>query len=137
MSRALGKLAIAAGAVVGAWLILRRPELKPPTGKLDRAELVRVISHGERVTLDDQVARDGWTIVEFSAEWCPACKQIGPIVQARVDELQSVRLRIVDIGTWESAAARDHEISSLPQLWLYIDGKLVTKDGQRVLQLLE
>ena len=48
-----------------------------------------------------------------------------------------MRLRIVNIGSWDSAAAQAHGIRSLPQLWLYVDGKLVTKDGEKVLSLID
>ena len=48
-----------------------------------------------------------------------------------------MRLRIVDIGSWESATAQDHGIRFLPQLWLYVDGKLVTKNHERVMSLID
>lgn len=48
-----------------------------------------------------------------------------------------MQLRIVNIGSWESAAAQDHGIRSLPQLWLYVDGKLVTTDSEKVLSLID
>lgn len=63
------RLAIIAAILFGAWLILRQGDLTPPTARLDEAELVRIISHGERVLLRDHVAKQGWTIVEFSADW--------------------------------------------------------------------
>ena len=57
------------GIVVGAWLILRPADLSPPRVKLDEAELVRVISHGESVALVDHVGKEGWTIALFTADW--------------------------------------------------------------------
>ena len=61
------RAAIILGIVAGAWLILRRGDLERPTAKLEEAELVQVISHGESVDLTDHVGKQGWTVVEFTA----------------------------------------------------------------------
>ena len=44
---------------------------------------------------------------------------------------------MVRLESWESPVARDQGITFLPQLWLYVDGKLVTKSTPRVLALID
>lgn len=39
-----------------------------------------------------------------------------------------VKLRIVDVVSWRSEVARQYGIRSLPTLWLYEDGELLSKD---------
>lgn len=48
--------------------------------------------------------------------------------------MKKIPLRKVDIKSWESAVARQHQVQSIPALWLYKDGKLVTQDSQAVFQ---
>ena len=33
------------------------------------SDRIQTISRGERVDLDDHVTSDGWTVVEFGADW--------------------------------------------------------------------
>ena len=44
-----------------------------------------------------------------------------------------VKLRIVDVVSWDSDAAEQHGIRSLPTIWLYEDGELLSKDRGAVL----
>ncbi|MCA9757368.1 MAG: hypothetical protein KDA27_16310 [Candidatus Eisenbacteria bacterium] len=56
---------------------------------------------------------------------------MAPQLEARVQEMQ-IPLRKVDIVKWGSPVATQYAIQSIPALWLYKDGKLVTKDSQQV-----
>jgi hypothetical protein len=49
----------------------------------------------------------------------------------------AVALRIVDVGSWDSAAAVQHGIRSLPTIWLYENGALLSKDRNAVAQRLQ
>ena len=46
---------------------------------------------------------------------------------------EGVYLRIVDIGSWDSAVAEQFGIRSLPTVWIYEDGKVVAKDRASVM----
>jgi thioredoxin-like negative regulator of GroEL len=48
-----------------------------------------------------------------------------------------VKLRVVDVGSWESAVAQQYSIRSLPTVWLYEDGEVYSKDLKTILQKLE
>lgn len=51
-------------------------------------------------------------------------------MEALAQQHPGVKLRIVDVGSWNSDAARQHGIRSLPTIWLYEDGELLTRDRQ-------
>jgi hypothetical protein len=53
-------------------------------------------------------------------------------LEALARQHPQVKLRIVDIGSWSSAVARQHAIRSLPTLWLYEDGELFSKDRREI-----
>lgn len=47
---------------------------------------------------------------------------------------ENLYIRIVDIRSWSSDVAKQYEIRSLPQIWLYEDGEFVTKEPEDVLR---
>ena len=63
------RLMIVLAVLVAGGLMLRGKPLEPPTTRLDEADLESVISQGESVDLADHVAKRGWTVVEFAADW--------------------------------------------------------------------
>ena len=54
-------------------------------------------------------------------------------MEALARQHAEVKLRIVDVGAWDSEVAQQHGIRSLPTIWLYEDGELSTKDRRDVL----
>jgi len=54
-------------------------------------------------------------------------------LEAHVRSRTDLRLRVVDIEAWGSPVAKQYEIHSLPQVWLYEDGEFVSKDLDEVL----
>ncbi|MEZ4649912.1 MAG: thioredoxin domain-containing protein [Candidatus Eisenbacteria bacterium] len=56
---------------------------------------------------------------------------MAPQLEARVQAKQ-IPLRKVDIVKWGSPVSTQYSIQSIPALWLYKDGKLVSKDSQQV-----
>ncbi len=59
-----------------------------------------------------------------------------PQLEALANRRTNVSLRLVDIQSWDSPVARQYGVRRLPWLWLYADGKLVTKDSEQVLDRL-
>jgi thioredoxin-like negative regulator of GroEL len=57
-------------------------------------------------------------------------------LEALANNRADIRLRIVDIGSWDSAIAQQCRIRSLPSLWLFEDGELVSKETREVVAAL-
>ena len=58
---------------------------------------------------------------------------MGPQLEALAEHDPKVKLRVIDIGSWDSPVARQFGIRLLPTVWLYEDGALYSKDRDRVL----
>ena len=54
-------------------------------------------------------------------------------MEALIESKQGCNLRRIDIGTWRSDVAKQFGINRLPTLWLYHDGKQVSRDTRDVL----
>lgn len=64
-------------------------------------------------------------LVDFWASWCGPCKIIAPIVSELADEYQGrVKFGKVNVDE-ESGLARKYEVSAIPTLVLFKDGKPV------------
>jgi len=48
----------------------------------------------------------------------------------------TVRLRRIDIDSWDSAVARDHDIRRLPALILYDGERVVSRDTSQIMNLM-
>ena len=64
-------------------------------------------------------------IVDFWAEWCGPCKQIGPILEEIAEEKKD-RLRIVKLNIDENQQTpQKYGVRGIPTLILFQDGRLV------------
>lgn len=64
-------------------------------------------------------------LVDFTATWCPPCKQLTPVLHALAAE-QADRLRIVEVDIDESPdLARRYQVLSAPTMVLHVDGQPV------------
>ena len=70
------------------------------------------------------------TLVDFWAEWCGPCKQIGPILEEIAEEKKD-RLRIVKLNIDENPETpQKYGVRGIPTLMFFKDGKLMdTKIG--------
>jgi len=69
-------------------------------------------------------------IVDFWAEWCGPCKQIGPILEDISDEYQDkITIGKLDVDDNPEIASK-YQIRGIPTMMLFNNGKLVdTKVG--------
>ena len=104
---------------------------------LEEGDLIRTVSNGETVELFDLLDEGEWTIVQFTAPWCPGCRQLSPRLEAAVRERGNVRLRRVNIRDWSSPVAQQYGIQSIPQLWLHDGTKRVATDTSEVMRRIE
>ena len=77
-------------------------------------------------------------LVDFWAEWCGPCKQIGPILE-EIGELKKDNLKILKLNVDENPQTpQKFGVRGIPTLMLFKDGKLVdTKVGSLPKNMLE
>lgn len=74
-------------------------------------------------SFDDDV-KDGVTLVDFWATWCPPCKMQGPIVEQLADEYAGkAQIAKVDVDQNQNLASR-FGIQAIPTLLIMKDGQL-------------
>ena len=62
---------------------------------------------------------------------------MAPQLERLVRSKKNFRVLIIDIDKWGSPVAEQHEIRSIPALWLYDGTELKSKDSRKVLALLQ
>ena len=77
-------------------------------------------------------------LVDFWAEWCGPCKQIGPILED-IGEAKKDKLKILKLNIDENPQTpQKFGVRGIPTLMLFKDGKLVdTKVGSLPKNMLE
>lgn len=69
----------------------------------------------------------GVTLVDFHAEWCGPCRMMAPLLEQVAKELKgSAHIAKVDIDSEQKIAAQ-FQITSVPTLILFKDGKEVNR----------
>ena len=76
---------------------------------------------------DDVLNSPQPVLVEFTADWCPPCRMIAPVLEAISHEQQD-RLTVVamDVDAEPRAALR-YQVLGMPTLALFVNGELVAQ----------
>ena len=81
-------------------------------------------------------------LVEFTADWCPPCRQIAPVLSAlAVEEADRLKIVQLDVDTNPETTTR-YGVLSMPTLMVFVDGEPVksmvgARPKRRLLQELE
>ena len=75
-------------------------------------------------SIDEVIAGEGITLVDWWAEWCGPCKQFGPVFEAASEQHSDVVFGKIDTDA-EQELAGAAQISSIPTLMAFRDGILV------------
>ena len=88
---------------------------------------------------EDEIKNSQLTIlIDFWAEWCGPCKQIGPILE-EIGEAKKDKLKIFKLNVDENPQTpQKFGVRGIPTLMLFKDGKLIdTKVGSLPKNMLE
>ena len=79
---------------------------------------------------EDISAESKLILVDFWAEWCGPCKQIGPILE-EISEEKKENLKVFKLNIDENPATpQKYNVRGIPTLMMFKDGKLIdTKIG--------
>jgi thioredoxin 1 len=74
----------------------------------------------------DVLASEMPVLVDFTADWCPPCKMIKPVLE-RIAAEEAGRLRVVTLDVDENPeTTRTYGVMGMPTLGLFLGGRLVT-----------
>jgi thioredoxin 1 len=91
-----------------------------------RGQPVEVISHGAQVDINKHLAPGSVTVVDFYADWCVLCRQLGPSLEQMARSDPETALRKIDIVNWKTPVVQQFNIQSIPQVNVYDrNGRLV------------
>jgi len=94
----------------------RPPADSPATGTDPKVE---IISHGEQVDIQKHCVPGKITIVDFYADWCGPCRNVGPKLEERVNNDADLILRKVNIVKWGSPVCQQYGIRGVPYIQVY------------------
>jgi thioredoxin 1 len=102
-----------------------------------RGQQVEVITHGAQVDIARHLALGNVTVVDFYADWCPACKYLSPSLEQMAQTDPEIALRKIDIVNWKTAVARQYHVGPIPQVNIYnrtgrLVGTVVGADAEEV-----
>ena len=76
---------------------------------------------------DDLLAKPGVMLVDFSAEWCPPCRRLEPIVnELAADFAGSAIVATVDVEMNPVVTAR-YKVRNMPTILVFKDGEVVNR----------
>lgn len=74
----------------------------------------------------DKKVLSGRIIVDFFAVWCGPCSMLSPVLEKLAEEHPEIDVVKVDVDE-SPAIAASFDVSSIPTLLYYEDGKLIRK----------
>lgn len=95
------------------------------------------ISQGQTITLSEHLVKGKITIFDFTSDYCPPCRQIGPLLDElhrRRDDLAVVKVDInrpdVKRIDWQSPVAKQFSLRSIPHFKIYDANGNLRSEGQ-------
>lgn len=71
------------------------------------------------------IGSDVPVLVEFTADWCPPCRQMGPVLRAVAEE-EAGRLKVVQLDVDRNPTTTNaYKVLSMPTFMVFRDGEPV------------
>lgn len=86
--------------------------------------MVAVVS--SKAEFEAALKHDGLVVVDFFATWCGPCKMIAPLLDKFSAEYTAAKFIKVDVDELGDVA-QEYEISSMPTVLFFKEGKVVQK----------
>jgi thioredoxin 1 len=75
----------------------------------------------------DVLAASSPVLVDFTAEWCPPCRQIAPVLEQLAAE-ETARMRVVSLDVDANPVVADlYQVTAMPTLVLFVAGREVAR----------
>src|ERR1700733_6576244 len=75
----------------------------------------------------DVLSSSGPVLVDFTADWCPPCKMVAPVLE-QIAESEAGRLRVVSIDVDANPiTTMKYGVMSMPPLALFFNGEIVAQ----------
>jgi thioredoxin 1 len=74
------------------------------------------------VARETVASSSGIVLLEFSAEWCPPCRMLDPIIDRLAAESPDLTVLRIDVDA-SPDIAREHGVMSFPTLVFFVDGR--------------
>ena len=72
------------------------------------------------------IEKEGLKLVDFYADWCGPCRMLGPVLEDLSQDINDVEFFKINVDN-DGELAQAYQVSSIPTLILFKDGKLVDK----------
>lgn len=73
----------------------------------------------------DAIVKNGYTLVDFYADWCGPCKALSPVLEELSNDYPNVNFVKVNVDN-EEELAMQYRIMSIPAIFILKDGEVVT-----------
>lgn len=74
----------------------------------------------------EEFVKNGNSIIDFWAQWCGPCKQLGPIFDELSNEMENINFGKVDVDS-EGELAGNAGVRGVPTLILFKEGKEIDR----------
>ena len=86
-----------------------------------------MIIHGNEENFNELI-KSGEVLVDFFATWCGPCRMLGPVLEELSSDRAGVKIVKIDVDECPNLA-RNFGVMSVPTLFLFKDGKEVSKQN--------
>jgi len=86
---------------------------------------------GEEFDFSRHLGQGRTTVVYFYADWCPACREVSPMMRAINSNAPDVEVLALDIDRWGSPVAAAHGVSFVPYFQIYDESGYLIAEGKQ------